>query len=755
VLHFLTLALCGFSVQGTLHTVRSGDPVPYAVVETMDGTVRIEADSAGRYSLACLPPTTHAIRFSRMGFESRTVDLAATQGDTIRLDIELALVPVELPSATVDGMTEGGRPAGPEHANAVWSFTPGDLAQSPLVGDPDPLLALPVPDVLTGGDPIPGLHVRGGSTDQNLTLLDGVPIYSPFHAGGGSALSPATLSRVTLESGVPSARWDGGLSSVVYAETRTAPDRGFGWDGFSDPQWTGQLVSSRILRGTGDLLVGGRVKNEILGSPDHGRGIGAADGLGRATLPAFGGNLEVLLFGSQDHFAFEATAAPSDGAAGREGRDSMSATTPGNAFAWVTQTEALIWTGPVAGHAGAEFRVWRTAYDGSAHWLAAAPLLVESGLRNVGASGAVSGSLFSTRGEIGFEANRFGTSSAVRDAVSDSAPGQFFNQTAAPVVVAGFVEDRWQTPEGTWGVTAGLRTEVFPQVGVEPRLIVRYAPHPGVALTAGYSGSRQYVQSLSNPESIVGAVVGIALPVATDGTRFPVGTASEGTVSLSLRPGSATTVSLDVYVRSMDGLLLVAPATAQPFAISSVAAGSGRASGALLSFQHQTGRVTVQGLYAYGTTTRTASGATYSPTADATHSLAAGISAPAPGGIRVRADIAASLGRRSSLLGDSLTWSPGNQLGGVGDMDGSPQDIRGPLDGQLLPGYVRADVGLRREWSTSVRGHAASLVGSVTVYNLFGRTNVAALVQPAAALTAQALALTPRTISFRLEWHHE
>jgi hypothetical protein len=710
---------------------------------------RVESDSGGRYRLACLSTATQAIRFSRMGFESRTVAIAAADGDTIRLDIELSVVPVLLPSATIDGAKDREPLAEPGHVETAWRFAPGELRQSPLVGDPDPLLGLPVPDLLTGGDPIPGLHVRGGSTDQNLVLLDGVPVYSPYHTGGSSALGLDALSQVTLEGGVAPARWDGGLSSVVAAETRAAPDRGLAWDGSSDPLWTSQFVSSPILRGTGDVLMGGRMRNALFGSPDHGKGVGAADGLGRATLPMLGGGLELLVFGSQDHFGFEAAADSGDGA------EAQGASSPGNAFAWVTQTQALMWKRPLAPGTSVDLHLWRTAYDGSAHWLATAPLLVESSLRNLGATALVSGGFFSTRGTLGLELNRFATSYAVHELESNSASGQFLNTSAAPLVIAGFAEDSWQAPDKHWSITAGLRSELGQPVAFEPRFIVRFTPSAAVVLTAGYSESRQHLQSLSNPESMIGAVVGIALPVAADGKRFPIGRANQCTASLTVRPAAATTVRLDVYRRDMDDLLLVAPATAQPFATNTVAVGSGRASGALLSFARQFGRVTAQGVYAYGTTTRTAAGVTYSPGADATHSLAAGISALLRAGVRVRAAFTASFGRRSSLLGDSLKWSPAGRLGGVGDLDGTPQTIRGPLDGQALPGYLRIDAGLRRDWSTSVHGHVARLQGSLTVFNVLGRTNVAALVQPVPALTAQTLSFAPRGLSIRLEWHHE
>jgi hypothetical protein len=214
------------------------------------------------------------------------------------------------------------------------------------------------------------------------------------------------------------------------------------------------------------------------------------------------------------------------------------------------------------------------------------------------------------------------------------------------------------------------------------------------------------------------------------------------------------TVTVDAYLRRMDGLLLEAPVTAQPFAINSIAVGSGRASGALLSFEDQTPRVTIQGIYAFERTTLGAFGASYSPAADAVHSLAAGIGVRVPDGVSLRAAIWTSLGRRTSLIGDSLAWTPATELGGIGDMDGTPQHIRGPLDGQALPGYMRLDLGLRREWS-SIFGRAVRLMGSITVNNVLGRANVAAMLEPVNVSTARLLYLTGRTVSVRLVWSHE
>src|SRR6185503_18040600 len=56
-----------------------------------------------------------------------------------------------------------------------------------------------LPGVEARNDFNAGMNVRGGESDQNLVLLDGYPIYSPFHLGGlfGTFIGP-TVGRVDL-----------------------------------------------------------------------------------------------------------------------------------------------------------------------------------------------------------------------------------------------------------------------------------------------------------------------------------------------------------------------------------------------------------------------------------------------------------------------------------------------------------------------------------------------------------------------------
>ena len=86
-----------------------------------------------------------------------------------------------------------------------------------LLGEVDVLKTLQLlPGVQSGGEGQSGLYVRGGSPDQNLVLLDGVPIYNVSHLLGiFSVFNADAIKNVTLTKGGFPARYGGRLSSVL------------------------------------------------------------------------------------------------------------------------------------------------------------------------------------------------------------------------------------------------------------------------------------------------------------------------------------------------------------------------------------------------------------------------------------------------------------------------------------------------------------------------------------------------------------
>lgn len=101
---------------------------------------------------------------------------------------------------------------------ATIRLTPGELTASPrFFGEADILRAVrTLPGVNARNDYSVGMNVRGGEADQNLVLLDGYPIYNPFHMGGlfGAFVEPM-VDRIDFLTGAFPATYGGRLSSVL------------------------------------------------------------------------------------------------------------------------------------------------------------------------------------------------------------------------------------------------------------------------------------------------------------------------------------------------------------------------------------------------------------------------------------------------------------------------------------------------------------------------------------------------------------
>lgn len=91
-----------------------------------------------------------------------------------------------------------------------------------LSGEADIMKAFQLmPGVQMGAENTNGLFVRGGSSDQNLFLLDDVPLYNVNHLGGFfSVFDPSMLKSVDLYKGGFPARYGGRISSVMDIRTK-------------------------------------------------------------------------------------------------------------------------------------------------------------------------------------------------------------------------------------------------------------------------------------------------------------------------------------------------------------------------------------------------------------------------------------------------------------------------------------------------------------------------------------------------------
>ncbi len=96
------------------------------------------------------------------------------------------------------------------------------FAMPATMGEPDVLKSLQmIPGVVGAGDGNVALHIRGGSSSQNLFIVDGAVLYNPEHFKGYvSAINPVAVNDVLLYKGGFPAQYGNRLSGIVDTELK-------------------------------------------------------------------------------------------------------------------------------------------------------------------------------------------------------------------------------------------------------------------------------------------------------------------------------------------------------------------------------------------------------------------------------------------------------------------------------------------------------------------------------------------------------
>jgi len=166
----------------------------------------------GFYSIT-LPAGETELSFSYLGYTTRQYRLELSKDTLINVlmqdnnQLEEVVIVSDKAEAGITATQMGAQ----EIPIAQIKNTPS------ILGEADVMKTIQLmPGVQAGGEGSAGLYVRGGGPDQNLILLDGVPVYNVDHLFGFfSVFTPEAVKKVTLFKSSFPARFGGRLSSVV------------------------------------------------------------------------------------------------------------------------------------------------------------------------------------------------------------------------------------------------------------------------------------------------------------------------------------------------------------------------------------------------------------------------------------------------------------------------------------------------------------------------------------------------------------
>ncbi len=212
-------------IRGVVSDSASGERIPYANVVMVGVNKGAATNTAGFYLIPGLLPGAYEIAASTVGYLRMKKNILVPAQGSVTVNFALIPQPVELDEVVV---TEQAKREVQEIGTSVHVMTQQDLRFVPATVQQDVFRSIQIlPGVVSASDVSSQFYVRGGAADQNLILLDGIRIYSPYHAMGIFSIFDSDIINTTeVYTGAFPAGYGGRLSSVVNLTTKDGTSSG-------------------------------------------------------------------------------------------------------------------------------------------------------------------------------------------------------------------------------------------------------------------------------------------------------------------------------------------------------------------------------------------------------------------------------------------------------------------------------------------------------------------------------------------------
>jgi outer membrane receptor for ferrienterochelin and colicin len=244
-----------FTINGSIKDSKTGEHLIGATIfnpKTQQGTT---TNVYGFYSFT-QPRDSVLIRISYVGYEPVLLKFLLSRDTTINIGLAYGTTLKEL---VVEGNAD----------DRIQETTRMGTIEVPLqqikslpafLGEVDVFKVLQLlPGVQSGSEGSSGLYVRGGGPEQNLILLDGVPVYNASHLFGFfSVFNADAVNRVELIKGGFPARYGGRLSSVIDINMKEGDANKFKAEGSVGIVASRLTLEGPIVKGKTSFIISGR-----------------------------------------------------------------------------------------------------------------------------------------------------------------------------------------------------------------------------------------------------------------------------------------------------------------------------------------------------------------------------------------------------------------------------------------------------------------------------------------------------------------
>ncbi|MFC4231247.1 carboxypeptidase-like regulatory domain-containing protein [Parasediminibacterium paludis] len=227
------------TVNGTIRDKQTGETLIGANVKLTKlaglGTV---SNAYGFYSITA-EEGSYTLVVSFAGYVNDTIALNLTKNT----ELNIALVPYRSQLEEVVVSTRKKNDNITKAVMGVQKLSINEIKNVPVIfGEKDVLKTIQLlPGIKSAGEGNSGFYVRGGTSDQNLILLDEATVYNASHLlGFFSTFNSDAIKDITVYKGGMPAEYGGRLSSVIDIKTNDGNNQKFGMSGGIG------LISSRL-----------------------------------------------------------------------------------------------------------------------------------------------------------------------------------------------------------------------------------------------------------------------------------------------------------------------------------------------------------------------------------------------------------------------------------------------------------------------------------------------------------------------------
>lgn len=206
-------------ISGEVRDAVTKQPLPGANIIIEGTNIGSACDENGYYVIKNVAYGNYTLKASMIGYKSilyTDVTINPNRNHTVNFELHSAAMELEEVRVTADYFAKPD-----ENPVSFRTISPEEIRRSPGSAEDIFRVMQSMPGVATAGAKSAQLIVRGGSPEENLTLLDNIEVYNPIHfartgesMGVISIVNPALIQKVDFLTGGFPAKYGDKMSSV-------------------------------------------------------------------------------------------------------------------------------------------------------------------------------------------------------------------------------------------------------------------------------------------------------------------------------------------------------------------------------------------------------------------------------------------------------------------------------------------------------------------------------------------------------------